>query len=576
MDKESSPPGLLFYVRDSCYSRTLKGRESRNMLMYEIEFYMALLAVIITVGVLFRKSSVPFPLLLVLAGMLISFLPIPHITIDPDIILDIFLPLLLYEASGFSMSWRDVKCNLRPITMLSIGHVVFITVLVATTIHAIVPQLGWPLSFVLGAIVSPPDDVAILAIADKIQMPRRVVAILKGEAVFNDAAALTIYRVALAALFTHQFVITHSILNFIVIIIGETCYGMFIGYTFGGVRLRIKDPALTMLISLLTPFMAYIPAERMGGSGVIATVVAGLYIGHHYWSRYSADTRLTLRSTWVMLCFAIQSILFLLVGLNFHYTLDGIASIDMRTLATSALAVILAVIVGRFLWVFPVTYLPRLLSKQFRTKDPSPPWQAPFIISWAGMRGGISLAAAMAIPVLPTIQGAHPREFVIYLVFSVIVATLLVQGMSLSWILERFGIPRYGRTERSEEIFSELKARAAMTSAAISWLSNYQTRVQQDEKLIAEIKRRLDEYQIIANKLNDRLQNSHRDSDDQENNIEVQYQKELTLLAQVIDIEREELMSHWHDNKINLTVRQRLEHQLDLRTKHLEELAKNS
>ena len=251
------------------------------------EIYVALLAIIATVGVIFRNSTVPTSLLLVIAGMALSFVPaFPPIIINPEVIFNLFLPLLLYEASSYTTTWKEIKLNFRPIFLLSIGHVIFITILVAVTIHWLIPDFGWPLSFALGAVISPPDDVAILSIAEKIRLPNRVITILKGEAMLNDATALIIYRFALAAVVTHQFSFITFTLEFIAIVVCETAYGFILATMIGNLRLLLRDSSLQMMVSILTPFLAYLPAAKLGGSGVIATVATGLFIANNYWERY--------------------------------------------------------------------------------------------------------------------------------------------------------------------------------------------------------------------------------------------------------------------------------------------------
>ena len=249
------------------------------LLMEQIETYIILFGIIVIVGQTFNNSPVPISLLLVITGMLLSLLPTtPDITLDPNIVLNIFLPLLIYQISAFA-SWRDVKKNLRPIMLLSIGHVIFITILVAVVIHMLIPQFGWPLAFVLGAVISPPDDVAIVSIADKIRMPQRLITILEGEGMFNDATALILFRFALAAVVTHQFSAVRAVSAFFLVIIGETLYGLALGFIIGEIRLRIRNTTLHMMASLLVPFIAYIPAVMLGGCGVLATAVTGFVFG---------------------------------------------------------------------------------------------------------------------------------------------------------------------------------------------------------------------------------------------------------------------------------------------------------
>ncbi|MDR3477386.1 MAG: Na+/H+ antiporter [Gammaproteobacteria bacterium] len=538
--------------------------------MEQTESYLALLAIIVTVGTIFRNSTVPISLLLVITGMIISFVPgVPHVQVNANFILDIFLPLLLYNASAYSSTWRELKKDFRPVILLSIGHVVFITVLIAVVIHYLIPELGWPLAFVLGAVISPPDDVAIIAIAEKIQMPKRIVTVLKGEAMLNDATALVLFRFALIAALTHHFSPVHAVVSFFGIIVCETAYGLLIGYLSGNLRLLLKDPTLQMMVSILTPFVAYLPAEKLGGSGVVSTVVTGLFVGHAYWERYSADTRLTARSIWTTLEFAVQSILFLLVGLNFRFTLENIASIPLGSLILYSSSTVLAVILGRFAWVYLSAYLLRYLIPSIRQYDPYPPWQYPFVVSWAGMRGGISLAAAMIVPSLPIIGGINPKDLLIFLVFCVIVATLLIQGLTLPYILRALGMTAYGDREKRMDDEAELRVRTAMTNAVLSWLSDYKREITHNPKLSEEITLDIEQYKTLQSQLTIRLKNQTTGIDDGELSG---LNDAIFLSSRILDIEREVLLRHWEQNKIDQAVKNKLEEQLDLRVKHLENI----
>jgi|GEM_PF-4617404 len=536
--------------------------------MDQIKLYIALFVIIAACGILFRHSTLPGSLLLVIVGMLLSFLPaFPPIVIDPHIVFNIFLPLLLYEASAYSSTWREIKLNWRPIALLSIGHVIFITFLVAGVIHYLIPEFNWPLAILLGAVISPPDDVAILAIAENMHMPHRVMAILKGEAMLNDATALIIYRFALIALITSSFSLFQSVLDFFIIIICETVYGVVLANFIGQIRLRVHDANLQMLISVLTPFLAYVPATSFHGSGVIATVITGLFIGNYYWERYPPDIRLSARSVWETLGYCVQSILFLLVGLNFKFILEKNSDLSYHQLFLYSGSVIATVIIGRFLWCYPASYLPRLIPS-IRKAEGKMPWQYPFIVSWSGMRGGISLAAALAVPTLATIHGIHPKALLLFLVFSVIIATLLIQGLSLPWIVKKTGIIFYGEREQLCERYNELLVRLAMTAAVLKWLAEYQVEVTQG-LLASEIKLRIKEYSLIEKHFQDRISHYNKTKTIGE---WVDLKEKVNLLMQMLYIERDELRKFWRDNKISLEIRYKLEKQIDLKMKHLTDL----
>jgi len=535
--------------------------------MEQIEIFIFLLGIIAIAGVLFRKVSVPTSLLLVIVGMLVSLLPfMPEVHIKSDLVLDIFLPLLIYEMSA-ETSWRDIKVNLRPILSLSIGHVVFITVLVAVVIHTMIPSLGWPLAFVLGAVVAPPDDVAIMAIAEKANIPARILTILRSEAMLNDATALILFRFALTAYLTHQFSPQSAFGAFLMIVIGETLYGIALGNAMGKIRLTLTDPRQQMILSFLTPFLAYLPAERLGGCGVLATAVTGLVIGNRYYDKFLPEVRLITHSVWTSISFALQSVLFLLVGLNLKYIIDRVDnSIDHQDMALYSLAVIITVIVGRFIWNYPSSYLPRFLFKSIREKDPYPPWQYPFVVSWSGMRGAISLAAAFSIPTLTgTGLGPHSRDLIIFFTFSVICGTLLLQGLTLPWLLKLLGVARYHEAEKVKDELEELKARKKMTQAAIAWLTEYENVVKDDPKLTAMVLLHIEQYRMRKLQLSERSKSLKAG---QEQDEVVELSNTVKLSAKILEVERKELSRLWHNEEISHATRNKLMQQLDHRSKH--------
>jgi len=324
---------------------------------------------------------------------------------------------------------------------------------------------------------------------------------------------------------------------------------------------------LQMVASILTPFLAYIPAEKLGGCGVLATVVTGLVIGNQYLERFTPEIRLTARSVWTTMAFIIQSIIFILVGLNFQFMLQGISSIPTAHLFKYSAAVILAVIIGRFIWVFPSVYLPRFLFPSLRKKDPNLPWQLPFLVSWAGMRGVISLAAVLAIPSLALkVEGANPKDLLTFLVFSVIVVTLLIQGLSLPWFIKALGLHCYGQHEQYSEHLTELAARAKIAKTVLHWLREYKKEIIDNEFLLAKVKLRIREYRLRRQQLLAVLK-SHQGAE--AHNEALEHQESSFLSTQINELERSELLRLWHKNKISYSVRTKLLQQLDHRFKHI-------
>jgi Na+/H+ antiporter len=537
--------------------------------MDQFPIYLILFGIIVIIGQVFRKSLTPITLILVMTGMLLSFFPsFPQVVLNPNLVLNVFLPMLVYQIST-STSWVDIKKYRRPIALLSVGHVVFITCLVAWVIHTLIPELGWPLAFVLGAVVSPPDDVAIVTIAEKIRMPRVILTILEGEGLLNDATALIIFRFALAALITHEFMAIQAFTSFVTIVCCETAYGLLVGYLLGELRVRISNSALHLIASLLTPFIAYIPAEMLGGSGILATVVTGFVIGNRYAVHYTPEFRLVSFAVWPALGFAIQNLLFLLVGLDMKNILYNISSIPFQSIALYSAAIIATVILGRFFWVYGCIYfLPRFLFPSIRKKDPLPPWQFPFITSWAGMRGSISLAAALAIPALPMLSnGANPQDLVVFLVFVIIAATFLLQGLTLPWLLKVLDVSKYGKEEEYSEHLSELEARMLMINAALRWLLEYRKQIVDSPKLLDEVKLYISEYLRLKRNLASGIK-SHMENVAHDEKSEMRVEE--FLLSQIVEVERSELMRLWKNQKININIRNKLITRLDHHSRNLQ------
>jgi CPA1 family monovalent cation:H+ antiporter len=426
------------------------------------EIFVGLLMAVAVLALLARKVSIPYPILFVLGGLLLGLIPtLPKVRLDPEWIFLFVLPPLLYPAALFT-PWRDFRTNLRPIGLLAIGLVLFTTVTVAYLAHYYM-DLPLAAGFVLGAIISPPDAIAATAIADRLKVPRRIVTILKGESLVNDATALVAYRVAVAAVVTGTFSLAHACGQFFLVGLGGNAVGLAVGWLAAQFHKRVDDAQIEITVSLLTPFVAYLLAERLGLSGVLAVVTTGLYLGMRMPELLTFRTRLQSGPVWEMLEFLLNGFVFILIGLQLPEVLSTLSgrSISVGKLIWYALLISLAVILIRILWVFPASYLPRLLFRGIRRRDPYPPWRQVAIVAWTGMRGVVSLAAALAVPLTLENGARFPgRELILFLTFVVIVATLVVQGLSLPLLIRWLGI-QDDRSMEKEERDARLKANRA-------------------------------------------------------------------------------------------------------------------
>lgn len=425
-----------------------------------IEAFVGLLVAVAGLGWLARKLQIAYPILLVIGGAVLGFIPgLPHVRLDPDLVFQVFLPPLLFPAALFT-PWRDFRANLRPILLLAIGLVLFTTVTVGWLVHVVV---GLPLAaaFVLGAIISPPDAIAATAIAERLSVPRRIVAILEGESLVNDATALVAYRFGVAAVVTGAFSLSRASVQFVIVGLGGVAAGLVIGAAHAWIQKRLNDAPIEITISLLTPYVAYLGAERLGVSGVLAVVSAGLFLGWRSPEITTSTTRLQAGPFWNMLEFLLNGFVFILIGLHLPEVIQSLAGRSAVVVIRQAVLISLAVILIRILWVFPATYLPRLIFRSLCANDPYPRWQHVTIVAWTGMRGVVSLAAALALP-MTTQRGAPfpERHFILFLTFTVILATLVLQGLTLPWLIRWLGVEDDHGAAR-EERTARLKANRA-------------------------------------------------------------------------------------------------------------------
>ena len=353
----------------------------------------------------------------------------------------LFLPPLLFSAA-WVISWRDFKANLRPILLLAFGLVIFTTSGVAFIARLIIPELSWEVAFVLGAIVSPTDPVTATATARRLGIPGRITTILESESLVNDATGLVIYRVAVAAVVTASFSIWQAGLQFVVVSVGGVAVGLALAWVVNLVVSRLEDSPTENSLMIMTAYAAYLLADLATFSGILSVVAASLYLSRRNHQLFPSRTRIQATGIWETVDFLLNGLVFILIGLQLHLVLTGLTDHSWSDLLWYATVISLTVIVVRIIWVYPGTYLPRLLFKRLREREPSPPLRNPTVVAWAGMRGVLSLAAALALPL--TINGGQPfpqRNLLIFLTFSVILTTLIIQGLSLPLLVRFLKIP---------------------------------------------------------------------------------------------------------------------------------------
>ncbi|WP_345639134.1 Na+/H+ antiporter [Rugosimonospora acidiphila] len=418
---------------------------------------VALVTVVVAVSALARRFGVLAPILLLVAGIVLSLIPgVPHIDLDPEIVLTWILPPLLYVAA-VNTSVQAFRVNLRPILLLAVGLVVFTALSVGYALHLVLPAVPLAAAVALGAVVAPPDAVSASAIARRVGLPRRQVAILEGESLINDATALVIFGVAVSAA-TGRAVSAGDIgLNAALATVGGVAVGAVGAVVFGALHRRITQPLLDNAVSLIVPFVVYAAGVSIHASGVVAVVITGLSLGHRYPILMSAASRLQMEAFWRMVSFLLEGVVFVLVGLQMRQTLDQLRT-PVGTVALATVVVLVTLILARFVWMYPATYLTQLLPR-VRARDAAPHPRVPTLLAWAGMRGVVTLATALALPATLAHGARYPRDLFVFLAFATIVVTLLMQGMTLP------AVARWLRIE-PDDPKDDLLAEAAVQQAA--------------------------------------------------------------------------------------------------------------
>jgi Na+/H+ antiporter len=506
-----------------------------------------------------HRSGIPYPILLVLGGGALGFMPgAPDAVLDPELVLIIFLPPLLYSAAFFS-SLHDLRDNLRPISLLAVGAVLLTTLVVGVVAHEVIDGMSWAAAFTLGAVLSPTDPVAASAIASNVGAPRRFVTVIEGESLVNDSTGLIAYKFAVAAALTGSFSVVDAAGTFVLSAAGGIAIGVVVGVIITELRRATDDPPTEITISLLTPYFAYLPAEAAGASAVLAAVTAGIWLGWRSPELITPTTRMQAFAFWEILIFILNATLFVLVGLELPHVLDAARqTTGDAQLVLYGVVIAGSVIAARFLWVVPATYLPRLLSRGMRRHDAVPPRSHTFLVAFTGMRGAVSLAAALAIPETTDAGMPFPaRDLIIFLVYVTILVTVVGQGLTLGPLIRRLGVVDDGESVQRWEN----KARLRAARAAIARIDQLA-----DEDWVhaesAERMRRLYDFRVR------RFGARFDDTDDgaiEEGSLA--YQR---LRREVLAAERGEIIRLRNQGYINDDVMRRIERDLDLEHERLE------
>jgi Na+/H+ antiporter len=509
------------------------------------ELLLALLIVVAVLVTLARRIRVPYPVLLLLGGLAVGLLPgIPPLELDPEIVFLVVLPPLLY-VSAFLTPIRDFKTNLKNIGSLAVGLVAASAAVVAALAMVLVPGMSWPLAVALGAIVSPPDAVAATAIAQRLAVPRRVVSILEGESLLNDATALTIYRAAIGATVAAVTVsVVGSLASFAFVALGGILIGLVVGWIVGWIRAHLNDTPVEITISLLTPYAAYLPAELLGVSGVLAAVAAGLFLGRRSSLIMGSEARLAGRAVWESLVFLLNGVVFLAIGFQISSISRGMERTTLLQLAAVGVLISVALIAVRALWVLGMS-LRELLGKDPRRTR----LRESIVLSWAGMRGVVSLAAALALPISLPANALPARDAIIIITFTVILVTLVGQGLTLPLVIRAVGLG-----SDADEGHEESHARQELIEEALRRIDDLEKKWPDHRPLIDQLRT---SYQH-------RAEHEEQLHEGPGNEAEQELVEHRQIRSDVIDAQRDALLAMRDRGAIDDDVLRDIERELDL------------
>jgi Na+/H+ antiporter len=523
------------------------------MLKDSLLLVVSLLFLISMLAMLSDKLRISYPIFLVLAGLGISLIPgIPQIRLDPNIVFVIFLPPLLYSAAWYT-PWHEFWRMRRPIGLLGFGLVLCTALAVAWFSHWLIPDFSLPLGFLLGGIVSPPDAVAATSVLQNLRVPKQAVTILEGESLVNDASSLIVFRFALATILTGKFILWRAEVDFFLVVFMGILIGLAIAHIAYAIhRWLPTTSSIDTAITLISPYLMYITAEHFHYSGVLAVVSGGLFLSYRSHDILSYDSRLQSQSVWNVIVFLLNGVVFILIGLQLPEVVRGLGEYSLHAAIWYGIAISAVTIIVRLVWVYPGAYLPRLLSKRIRKRERAPGWKPVFLIGWAGMRGVVSLASALAIPIALSNGDAFPhRNMILFITFCVILSTLVVQGLTLPLIIRWLKI-EVKDNEEEERLALLLR----LANVALEYITTSYPEESQSVEVFSRLKARYELMVTITNKQLKKEDGGHIAAD-----FLPRYRG---LLIELVSIQRQELKRMRRDNEFSDEVLRSKETELDL------------
>ncbi|WP_020598122.1 Na+/H+ antiporter [Spirosoma panaciterrae] len=527
--------------------------------MHPIEIVTGLLGVTTLLVVVARWLRISYPILLVIVGLLIGWIPgLPPVILSPDEVFLVFLPPLLY-AAAWQIDNVELKLYSRSVSLLAVGLVLFTSTLVALFAHAFIPGFSLAQGYLLGAIIAPPDAVAATSVMRGLNIPKQITTVLEGESLVNDATSLIIYRYGLVAILTNHFVLWEASYQFIGIALISVAIGLAIGWIMIWVhRMISKDNVTSTAITLLTPYGSYLLAENFHLSGVLAVVTTGLFLSARTSQLFTYHSRLQTNSVWEIVVFLLNGLVFILIGLQLPMIVADLNGYTLPEAINYALLISVVAVISRLIWVFPGAYLPRWLSARIRQREAKPAWQQVMVVGWAGMRGVVSLAGALALPnTLPNGQPFPARDLILFITFIVILITLVIQGLTLPLLVEALNV-----RENIDEKQEERKLRRQMALQVITHLEENHSAGSVHDDVLNYVK---NTYELRINELNGMLRGSistpHKPTE--------LYQQAIRLQLELIDVERTVLTEQRQSTLLDGEVIRKMEQELDLEAARL-------